>query len=128
VTAWTAHELDRIAAGDELEVAPLRADGQARRPVPIWVVRVGDDLYVRSWRGGAGDWFRAVQARGEGQIIAGGVTQAVTFVRADADVEDAVDAAYRSKYARYPSYVAPMLGATARATTLRVLPRATGMR
>ena len=45
---WTADELERIAAAEELEMSPLRPDGTPRRPGPIWVVRVGDDLYVRS--------------------------------------------------------------------------------
>ncbi len=59
---WTADELERIAAAEELEMAPLRPDSTPRRPGPIWVVRVGDDLYVRSWRGTGGSWFRAAQA------------------------------------------------------------------
>jgi hypothetical protein len=57
--AWTAEELARIGAAEELEIAPRRRDGTLRRAVPIWVVRVGDDLYVRSWRGSHGAWFRA---------------------------------------------------------------------
>jgi len=125
MSTWTDHELQRIAAADELEIAPLRGDGTPHGPVPIWVVRVvDDDLYVRSWRGANGAWFRAAQARGAGHLRAGGVEKDVTFVKADTDVEDAVDAAYRSKYARYPSYVEPMLSAAARATTLRLVPRA----
>ena len=35
--AWTPEELERIGQAEELEMAPLRADGTARRPVPIWV-------------------------------------------------------------------------------------------
>src|ERR671929_104609 len=48
-------------------------------PVTIWVVRVGDDLYVRSWHGRGGAWFRGTQGRHEGRIPAGGVEQDVTF-------------------------------------------------
>src|SRR5260370_900114 len=79
-------------AVDELEVTPLRS----RRPVAIWVVRDGDDLYIRSWRGRSGSWFRAAQAQGEGRISAGGVEKDVDFVGADDDVNDAVDVAYRA--------------------------------
>jgi len=50
-SAWTPDELDRIGAAEEVEIAPRRADGTLRSAVPIWVVRVGDELYVRSWRG-----------------------------------------------------------------------------
>ena len=42
-------------------------------------------------------------------------------------MNDAVDAAYRDKYARYPSYVEPMVTAQARATTLRLVPRKEGL-
>ena len=51
---WTNDELDKIGIADELEIAPLRRDGTLRTPVTIWVVRHGDDLYVRSYRGRGG--------------------------------------------------------------------------
>jgi len=59
---------------------------------------------------------------GEGHISAGGVDRDVTYVPADDEVNDAVDAAYRDKYGRYPSYVEPMVAASARATTLKLVP------
>jgi hypothetical protein len=71
MTAWTNEELDRIGAAEELEVASLRADGTLRRPVTIWVIREGDDLYVRSWRGRSGAWYRGTQERHQGHIRAG---------------------------------------------------------
>jgi hypothetical protein len=119
---WTARELERIGDAEELEMAPLRADGPARRPVPVWVVRVGDELYVRSWRGTAGAWFRAARSSEKAHVSAGGVDADVVLVDAGADVNDAVDAAYRTKYGRYPSYVEPMVSAQARATTLKLVP------
>jgi hypothetical protein len=120
--AWTADELERIGAAEELELAPLGADGAPRRPVPIWVVRAGGDLYVRSWRGTAGAWFRAAQARHAARIRAGGVERDVDLAEAGGDVNAAVDAGYLDKYGRYPSYVEPMVRADARATTLRLVP------
>ena len=121
--AWTADELDRISSADELAIAPRRTDGAPRRPTPIWVVRVGDELYVRSWRGDDGAWYRAATSRGQGHVSSGGVERDVEFVPADDAINDAVDAAYRDKYARYPSYVEPMVTAQARATTLQLVPR-----
>src|SRR5439155_1674412 len=56
--AWTADELDRIGHAEGLEIAPGRSDGSLRRAVPIWVVRVGEELYIRSWRGDSGSWYR----------------------------------------------------------------------
>jgi hypothetical protein len=73
MAAWTSEELDRIEAADELEVASARHDETLRKPVTIWIVRHGDDLYVRSWRGRTSTWFRAIQDGHEGHIRAGGV-------------------------------------------------------
>lgn len=123
MSAWTRGELDRISAAEELEIAPRRADGSLRRPVPIWVVRVGDAVYVRSWHGSDGAWYRAARAWGTGHVSAGGVERDVAFEEAGEDVDDAVDAAYRLKYARYPGYVLPMVSDQARATTLKLVPR-----
>ena len=83
MTAWTNEELDRIGTAQELGVASLRADGTLRQPVTIWVIREGDDLYVRSWRGRSGAWYRGVQERHQGHIRAGGVDKDVNFVAVD---------------------------------------------
>lgn len=45
---WSSKELTEVAAGDELELATVGPDGTLRRPVTVWVVRFGDDLYIRS--------------------------------------------------------------------------------
>jgi hypothetical protein len=120
---WTTDDLNRIGDADELRIAPRRKDGTRRRAVPIWVVRVGDELYVRSWRGDGGRWYRAAQASGEGHVSAGGVSNDVALLAADDDVNDAVDAALREKCGRYTGYVEPMVAPQARATTLRLVPR-----
>jgi hypothetical protein len=123
VSAWTREELDRIGAAEELEIAPRRGDGSLRRPVPIRVVCVGEELYVRSWRGSDGAWYRAARTRGTGHVSSGGVERDVAFVDAREELYDAIDDAYRDKYARYPSYVPPMISGQARATTLELIPR-----
>lgn len=51
MTTWTNDELTKIGAAEELEIASRRRDGTLRNPVTIWVVRHGDDLYVRSVNG-----------------------------------------------------------------------------
>lgn len=124
MAGWTEDELAGIGDAEELEIAPRRVDGTLRRAVPIWVVRVADDLYVRSYKGREGAWYRAVQASGEGRIRAGGIERDVTFTGETApDINDLVDAAYSAKYRRYPQYVAPMLTAEVRATTIKLAPR-----
>jgi hypothetical protein len=123
VTAWTSDELDRIGSADELRITSARADGTLRPYVPIWVVRVGDDLYVRSYRGADGGWFRHLRERDQGRIQAGGVQREVVVAAAPDEVDAAVDDAYRGKYGHYGSrLVDPMIAAPARATTLRLAP------
>jgi hypothetical protein len=124
---WTSDELRKIAAAEELELASVRRDGTLGNTVTIWVVRVGDDLYVRSWKGHNGAWFRATQERHTGQIKAGGAGKDVTFgPEADAAINDEIDAEYRRKYRRHGGrYVDPMVAATARATTIKLVPRST---
>ncbi|MFJ9712543.1 DUF2255 family protein [Streptomyces sp. NPDC101234] len=122
MTTWTNDELTRIERADELRISPLRSNGTPREPLPIWVVRDGDDLYVRSFRGSAGSWYRAARSSLEGHIRSGGVAKDVTFVGVtDADANDRIDAAYRAKYGRYDaSYVDPLVAA--RDTTLKLVP------
>jgi len=127
MTTWTRDELSKIEAAEELELASVRRDGTLRPPVTIWVVRVGENVYVRSWKGRTGSWFRGTQACHEGHIRAGGIDKAVTFVLdADDDINDQIDAAYRTKYGRYGGrYVDPMVAPEARAATIKLVPRST---
>jgi hypothetical protein len=127
MTGWTSDELTKIAAADELEIASIRLDGTLRNLVTIWVVRLGDDLYVRSVNGRTGAWFRGTQVRHEGRIGAGGVEKDVTFVDADDGINDQIDDAYRSKYRRYaPSIVGSVLTPEARSATINLVPRSIG--
>jgi hypothetical protein len=48
MTTWTSDELNKIGKSEELQIASLRRYDTLRNPVTIWVVRVGDDLYIRS--------------------------------------------------------------------------------
>jgi len=124
MTAWTSEELNKIGKAEELRIASLRGDGTLRKPIIIWVVRLGDDLYVRSVNGRTSAWFRGTQVRHEGRIQAGGVDKDVSFVEeTDPDIIKQVDAAYLTKYSRYPQWVAPMVVPEARAATIKLVPR-----
>ncbi len=123
MNGWTSDELSKIEAADELQIASLRRDGTLRGPTRIWVVRLGDDLYVRAVNGRTGAWFRGSQVRHEGQIRAGGVQKDVAFVDADHGMDE-IDAAYRAKYHRYAdSIVDSVVTPKARAATLKLVPR-----
>jgi len=125
---WTDDELRKIGNAEELRIATLRRDNTLRKKVTIWVVRLGDDLYVRSVNGREGAWFRGALTRHEGRIWAGGVEKDVTFVEeTDPPINDRIDEIYLSKYGRYPQYVAPMVTPEVRAATIKLVPRETGV-
>ena len=122
---WTADDLTRIGAAEELQVSCTRADGSLRPYVTIWVVRVGDEIYIRSAYGSDNPWFVRATTSGTGRIRAGGVQKNVTFAAAAPEAHAAIDAAYHAKYDRYgPAIVGTVTGPNAEATTLRLVPRA----
>ena len=125
MTQWTSDELNKIGNAEELEIASLRGDDTLRKPTTIWVVRAGDDLYVRSVYGRGSGWFHGTQVRREGQIRADGVEKDVVFVdESDPDIHEQIDAAYRTKYRRYAaSIVNTTLTPEARAATVKLVPR-----
>ncbi|KPM55958.1 hypothetical protein CcI49_21905 [Frankia sp. CcI49] len=123
MSAWTSSELDALGAAEELTITTKRPDGTLRTPVPIWTVRVEDEVYVRSWRGRGGAWYRNTSAQGAAHIHAAGVDCDVTATGPDVSVRAAVDRAYRAKYSRFGDrYVLPMVADAAASSTLRLRP------
>ena len=121
MSTWTADELTRIGAAEELEVAFLRDDATLGKPRTVWVVREGDVLYVRSVYGRDSAWFRGVMRSHAGHIRAGGVSKNVTFVEAGRALDAELDAAYRRKYLRFAdSIVDTVTSETAQDATLRL--------
>jgi hypothetical protein len=124
MTSWTPDELDRIGATDELQIAARRPDSTLRTPRIIWVVRVGDDLYVRSAHGQRAAWYQGTQRTLEGHISVAGIEKDVTFEDAAGQLNTDIDAAYWSKYKKYPAqYIEPVTNDESHATTIRLVPR-----
>jgi hypothetical protein len=123
MTAWSGDELSKLQDAEELEIASVRRDGRQRNPVTIWVVRHGDNVYVRSVNGREGSWFRGAQDRHEAHVEAGGVEKDVRLIETD-EADDEIGAAYRAKYHQYaPRIVNSVLTSKARAATLKLVPR-----
>jgi low temperature requirement protein LtrA len=97
MTAWTDEELGRIGEAQELQLASERPDGTLRPYVTMWVVRVDDELYVRSAYGANNPWFRRAKASGVGRIRAGGAERDVTVAEPASDVHSDIDATYRGE-------------------------------
>jgi hypothetical protein len=126
LATWTSDELNNIGTAEELRIASLRRDGTLRNPVTIWVVRLGDELFVRSVNGRTSAWFRGVQVLHKGHVWTGGVDKDVTFEEETSsdDINDRIDAAYRTKYRRYAaSIIGHIISIEARYATIKLTPR-----
>jgi len=126
MATWTEDELVRIAEAEELRISSLRRDGSRSKPIIIWVVRVGDDLFVRSAYGPDNPWYVNARRRGRWRIAAGGVERDVVFADASGTPAEAIDAAYHEKYdpISSPRIVATVVGERVHPLTLRLVPRA----
>ncbi|QRN98495.1 DUF2255 family protein [Archangium violaceum] len=125
MSTWLNDELRRIAEADDLHISPFREDGKTYgTPTWIWSVAVGDTLYVRAYNGRNSRWYQAALRQKAGRITAAGMAKEVAFEPVEGPINARVDEAYRTKYQSSP-YLAPMLGARARAATVKVVPRET---
>lgn len=123
MSTWNRRELEAIGSATELRISTRRPDGTPRPAVPIWVVRVGDDLYVRSYKGRHGAWFRHASAQGAAHVSAAGVDRDVAVTVPGQEARAAIDEAYRVKYARYGgSYTEAMTAGAAAGATLCLAP------
>jgi hypothetical protein len=125
MASWTAAQLDEIDTDHELNIASRRPDGSLRSPVTIWMVRVGDDVFVRAAHGATTRWNRDAHAAGSGHVTVGfGIDHDAVFEPADPALNDAITAAYEAKYdGRYPrEYIEPVVSTESLPTTLRVVP------
>lgn len=120
---WPTATLAAIDAADDLKISPLRTDGASHgTPTWIWSVVVDGNLYVRGYNGTSSRWYQAAIARPQGRIHAAGQVHEVTFEPAPAALAEAIDDAYRAKYATSP-YLAHMINPGVRAAGVRILPR-----
>ena len=123
MSSWPKDELGKIAKADDLHIAPLRKDGATYgTPTWIWSVALDGDLYARAYHGRDSRWYKAAMRQKAGRIKAAGMTKDVTLEPVDGPINDRVDDAYRAKYRASP-YLGPMIGARARAATVKVTPR-----
>ena len=103
---WSPDELERIDSAEELEIAVKRADGTLRRWVPIWVVRIGDQVYVRTWHRRETGWFGHVLGSRRARIRVPGLEADVAVAdvgEGTAQLRADIDTAYRTKYGSYGS-------------------------
>ncbi len=121
--SWLDDEVNRIAASDDLHISPFRDDGVTYgTPTWIWSVVVDGDLYVCAYNGQASRWYKSAMGQKAGRIQVAGMNKNVRFEPVDGVINDAIDAAYRAKYAS-SRYLASMIGDRARSAIVRILPQ-----
>jgi hypothetical protein len=121
--AWSKEDLRKIAESDDLHVSPLREDGVTHgTPTWIWSVALDNALYVRAYHGPNSRWYQAAMRQKAGRITAAGMTKEVSFQPVEGGMNDRIDDAYRVKYSR-SEYLDSMIGARARAATVKIIPR-----
>ena len=118
---WEASIVAQLADTREVDVI-VPAPGHPVVRAPIWIVAVDGDLYVRSWKGTEGRWYRRAHRHGTGSVAAAGSEYPVRFVPAAApDLDTRIDRAYLDKYGD-SSYARAMTRPPAAGTTLRLEP------
>ena len=121
---FDAETRNRLAQAQEIQLERQRSGAMVPgQRTTIWVVGVGDDLYIRSVRGPAGRWYQAITANPTATVHLDGQRIAVRAIPVtdDATIER-VSEAYRRKYRNDPSMPTMVCDDTL-PTTLRVEPR-----
>ena len=119
---WTTSQLAELTDGEELVLVLTHAEKPVLR-VPVWMVTVGGEAYVRSYLGVKSGWYRRVMAEQRQAISLGGVDVPVDFelVPVTAAVNSGINEAYITKYATDP-YRDYMVLPLALEATLHILP------
>ena len=132
---WSTEQLQLLDAAVELNIAVPRPDGALGRWTTVWVVCVGQGVFVRSWHRRETGWFgRRAVTKGRARISATSLVTDVAVVdlgrtgdrsgeepQLQGELFDEVDSAYRTKYGAFgDATVRAMVSAHARVTTLRL--------
>ena len=131
---WSTEQLQLLDAAVELNIAVPRPDGALGRWTTVWVVCVGQGVFVRSWHRRETGWFGRAVTTGRARIRAIGLETDVAVVdlgrtgdrsgeepQLQGELFDEVDSAYRTKYGAFgDATVGAVVSAHARVTTLRL--------
>ncbi len=114
-------DLSAIAAAKEVHIETRSSAGETHRTI-VWIVADGGEVYVRSFRGPRGRWFREALADPDVAIHVGGRRVPARAVPAtDPASVEACSEGLRAKYRRSHSLQA-MLAPDTLPTTLRLDP------
>jgi hypothetical protein len=121
---WVMAKFDAATLGvlRNIQEVRIRTEKHPRSAVVIWIVVVGEEVFVRSFLGAKGRWYRDVAAGGRATLEASGREVAVkTRPANDPAMIERVSRAFLEKYRSSP-YAHAMVQADALPTTLRLQP------
>jgi hypothetical protein len=108
---------------EEIRIATTPAGTKKKHRATIWVVVVDDDVFIRSFTGPKGKWYRNVLADPEADVEFDGKAIHVRAMPVkDRKTIEAVSRAYLEKYRDSP-YAKDMVRDEVLPTTLRLEPR-----
>jgi hypothetical protein len=117
---FAREDLDRLDAAEEVEIETFDGSGEGRRTT-IWIVVETGEVFVRSYLGERGRWYRDCLADPRVAVHVGGRRIGATVEPADDDGIARTSAALRQKYDGDPA-TDTMVARDVLATTLRLLP------
>ena len=113
--------LELLAGTKEVRIETSRPGGPVHSAI-IWVVVDGQDVFIRSWLGEGGRWYREVRVNPQVAILAGERRIAATAISAtDVDSVQRCSAGFQAKYPKSKS-TPMMLADDILGTTLRLDP------
>ena len=116
-------DADTLRALRDVHEVRIRTEKHPKTAVVIWVVVADDDVFVRSWLGTKGRWYRDLAASGPAALEFAGRRLAVEAIpERDADAIAKVSREFLKKYQR-SAHAEEMVRAEILATTLRLEPR-----
>ncbi len=119
----TSFDADTLHALREVPEVRIRTEKHPKSAVVIWVVVADDDVFVRSFRGAEGRWYRDLAAGGPATLEFAGQRLAVRAIPANEPAAiDRVSREFLRKY-RTSSYAQAMVQPDTLSTTLRLEPR-----
>jgi hypothetical protein len=108
---------------NDVDEVAIRTDKHPKSAVVIWVVVADDEVFVRSWRGSKGRWYRDLAAGGPATLEFAGRSLAVQALPAtDQDAVGRTSREFLRKYQR-STHAEEMVRPETLPTTLRLEPR-----
>jgi hypothetical protein len=116
-------DADTLGELRDVQEVAIRTERHPKSAIVIWVVVADDDVFVRSWRGADGRWYRDLAAGGSATLEWAGRSLAVQAAPAsDPDAVARTSREFLRKYQR-SSHAPEMVRAGTLPTTLRLEPR-----